>query len=675
MGADVTQPSGSEGAELVAPHWPEWSETAYIDGSRVALARSESAGQGAQAGTSGAAAVPDSGGRGIAADELVTKYASLGTDLQARQAHHTAEAEGLALNGANHYASKTILASLAEDHDRSREALIAAGMTAGIPQQKMQEVLDELKLATTTAADNVGRANQETHRTLTSAINSGASMPAPPKGMPGGAGLPADVPSQLASLLQMATQGPQMASGAAGQLISGLSGMTGAFIDPIGQLVGSIAQAGPGAAEGIESVGGEHSGDERGDSDRGGSQLVSQHESKDDEKADERDGKEPQDDDERRDSEPKTVEASSREKDNVPTTHLASSGSTVQLDSVGGVTTHVSSGAAVADTPVVAGQHAASPASGMAAQQAMGGPLGAMGGSLGSFGAASAPASASTPKGAAARAGRGSRVDDQVGAAEAAASAEAAALVALGIGTGAGPSAEIMFGARILAHMVHQDATLTAAAVAVFPMGMGVYAVTCTPDALGAPRGGIATPHATMALASLTSVPGDFRAAWAGVADPAAPLCSAVKHNLLARPEVIVALRPPGAPFGESTDVAVVDVSLEQLRTIDPVDDATTVVEEVVAPEHIAPILDDMAVEWQVPAEMDLATAFNYMRSRTWSQARNHQYVFAMAWWMVIEARTALAGGDTDHAAALAWQLLALPPAQSLIHNRVEAGI
>lgn len=672
MGADVTQPSGSEGAELVAPHWPEWSESAYIDGSRVALARGESAGQGAHAGTSGAAAVPDSGGRGIAADELVTKYASLGTDLQARQAHHTAEAEGLALNGANHYASKTILASLAEDHDRSREALIAAGMTAGIPQAKMQEVLDELKQATTTAADNVGRANQETHRTLTSAINSGASMPAPPKGMPGGAGLPADVPSQLQPLLQMATQGPQMASGAAGQLISGLSGMTGAFIDPIGQLVGSIAQAGPGAAEGIESVGGEsgeHSGgDERGDSDRGGSQLVSQHENKDDEKADERDGKEPQED-ERRDGEPKTVEASRTERDNVPTTHLASSGSTVQLDSVGGATTHVSSGAAVADTPVVAGQHAAAPASGMASQQAMGGQLGAMGGSLGGFGAGAAPASASTPKGPA-RAGRASRVDDQVSAAEAAANAEAAALVALGIGTGAGPRAEIMFGARILAHMVHQDATLTAAAVAVFPIGMGVYAVTCTPDALGAPRGGIATPHATMALASLSSVPGDFRAAWAGAADPAVPLCSAVKHNLLARPEVIVALRPPGATFGEPTDVAVVDVSLEQLLATDPVDDATTVVEEVVAPEHIAPILDDMAVEWQVPAEMDLATAFNYMRSRTWSQARNHQYVFTMAWWMVIEARTALAGGDTDHAAALAWQLLALPPAQSLIHTR-----
>ncbi|WP_131827808.1 hypothetical protein [Mycolicibacterium fortuitum] len=667
----MTQPSGSEGADLVAPHWPEWSETAYIDGSRVALARGESAGQGAQAGTSGAAAVPDSGGRGITADELVTKYASLGTDLQARQAYHTAEAEGLALNGANHYASKTILASLAEDHDRSREALIAAGMTAGIPQAKMQEVLDELKQATTTAADNVGRANQETHRTLTSAINSGASMPAPPKGMPGGAGLPADVPSQLAPLLQMATQGPQMASGAAGQLISGLSGMTGAFIDPIGQLVGSIAQAGPGAAEGIESVGGEsgeHGGDDRSDSDRGGSQLVSQHEGKDDEKADEREGKDPQDDDERRDGEPKTVEASSREKGNVPTTHLASSGSTVQLDSVGGTTTHVSSGAAVADTPVVAGQHAAAPGSAVGAQQAMGGQLGAMGGSLGGFGAASAPASASTPN-ASARAGRTSRVDDQVGAAEAAASAEAAALVALGIGTGTGPSAEIMFGARILAHMVLQDATLTAAAVAVFPIGMGVYAVTCTPDALGAPRGGIATPHATMALASLTSVPGDFRAAWAGVADPAVPLCSAVKHNLLARPQVIVALRPPGLTFGETTDVAVVDVSLEQLRTIDPVDDATTVVEEVVAPEHIAPILDDMAVEWQVPAEMDLATAFNYMRSRTWSQARDHQYVFTMAWWMVIEARTALAGGDTDHAAALAWQLLALPPAQSLIHN------
>lgn len=673
MGADVTQPSGSEGADLVAPHWPEWSETAYIDGSKVALARGESAGQGANAGTSGAAAVPDSGGRGITADELVTKYASLGTDLQARQAHHTAEAEGLALNGGNHYASKTILASLAEDHDRSREALIAAGMTAGIPQQKMQEVLDELKQATTTAADNVGQANRETHRTLTNAINSGASMPAPPKGMPGGAGLPADVPSQLAPLLQMATQGPQMASGAAGQLISGLSGMTGAFVDPIGQLVGSIAQAGPGAAEGIESVGGEageHGGDERGGNDRGGSQLVSQHEGKDDEKADEREGKDSQDD-ERRDGEPKTVETSSHEKNSVPSTHLASSGSTVQLDSVGGATTHVSSGAAVADTPVVASQHAAAPASGMGgSQQAMGGQLGAMGGSLGGFGAASAPATASTPKGPT-HASRANQGNDQVNTADAAAlTAEAAALVALGIGSEAGPSAEIMFGARILAHMVHQDATLTAAAVAVFPMGMGVYAVTCTPDALGAPRGGIATPHATMALASLTSVPGDFRAAWAGAADPAAPLCSAVKHNFLARPEVIVALRAPGATSGETTEVAVVDLSMEQLLATDSVDDATTVVEEAVAPVHIAPILDDMAVEWQVPTEMDLATAFNYMRSRTWSHTRNHEYVFTMAWWMVIEARTALAGGDTDHAAALAWQLLALPPAQTLIDNR-----
>lgn len=670
MGADVTQPSGSEGADLVAPHWPEWSETSYIDGSKVALARGESAGRGANAGTSGAAAVPESGGRGVTADALVTQYASLGTDLSARQAHHTAEAEGLALNGANHYATKTILAGLAEDHDRSREALIAAGMTAGIPQQKMQEVLDELKQATTTAADNVGQANQETHRTLTTAINSGASMPAPPKGMPGGAGLPADVPSQLAPLLQMGTQGPQMASGAAGQLISGLSGMTGAFVDPIGQLVSSVAQAGPGTADGVESVGSESG--EHGGGEHGGSQLVSQHEGKDDESQDDREGKESGEDSQRdgepkADGEPKTIEASSHEKNSVPSTHLASSGSTVQLDSVGGATTHVSSGAAVADAPVAVGQPAAASASGVGAQQAMGGQFGAMGGSLG-FGGAVAPVSQSTPK-APTRTGRG-QDSDQASAGDAAVSAAAAALVGLGIDSGSGPSAEIMFGARILAHMVHQDSTLTAAAVAVFPMGMGVYAITCTPDALGAPRGGIATPHATMSLASLTSVPGDFRAAWAGIADPAAPLRSAVKHNFLARPEVIVALRAPGTASVEMTDIAVVEVSMEQLLATDPVDDAATVVEEVVAPEHIAPILDEMAAEWQVPAEMDLATAFSYMRSRTWQQNRNHEYVFTMAWWMVIEARAALAGGDTDHAAALAWQLLALPAAQTLTFTR-----
>ncbi|MCV7286089.1 hypothetical protein H7J87_12175 [Mycolicibacterium wolinskyi] len=638
----------------------------------MALARGESAGQGAQASTSGAAAVPESGGRGVAADALVTRYAGLGTDLSARQAYHTAEAEGLALNGSNHYATKTILASLAEDHDRSRDALIAAGMTAGIPQAKMQEVLDELKQATTTAASNVGQANQETHRTLTSAINTGASMPAPPKGMPGGAGLPPDVPSQLVPLLQQATQGPQMATGAVGQLITGLSGMTGAFVDPIGQLVSSAAQGGQAAADSVDTVGGESGEDggrDQGDRERDGSQLVSQREDKDDENADDRgpESKDSEEEGSRRDGEPKTIEASGQEKSSVPTTHLASSGSTVQLDSVGGPTTHVSSAAAVADAPVGAGQHAAAaPASGVAQQQAMGGQLGAMGGSLG-FGGSPAAGSQST-RTATARGGRG-QDSDQGGPGDTSPGA-AAALVGLGIESGSGPSAEIMFGARVLAHMVHQDSTLTAAAVAVFPMGMGVYAITCTPDALGAPRGGIATPHATMSLASLTSVPGNFRVAWAGITDPVAPLCSAIKHNFLARPEVIVALRAPGTPAVEMPEAAVVEVSMEQLLATDPVDDAAAVVEEVVAPEHIAPIIEEMAVEWQVPAEMDLATAFGYMRSRTWYETRNHEYVYAMAWWMVTEARTALAGGDRDHAAALAWQLLALPPAPSLTSTR-----
>lgn len=654
MGGDVTQPSGTEGADLVAPHWPEWSETSYVDGSRVALARAEAAGRGADAGISGAMAVPESGGCGVAADALVTQYNSLGADLTVRAAHHTAEAKGLALNGANHYSTKTILAGIAEDHDDSRDALIAAGMTAGIPQSKMQEVLDELKRATSTAAQDVGQANQEAHRALTAAINTGTPMSAPPKAMPGGAGLPADVPSQLAPLLQMGTQGPQMASGAVGQLISGLSGMTGTFVDPLSQLVSSVGQGGQpfvGGVEGGGLGGGEH----------GGSQWASHHEGKGDEG---KDGFERKDFDQnsQRDGEPKTLESSGHEKNGLTTTHLASSGSTVQLDTAGGATTHVSSGA-VGEAPVAAAAQAPVPASGMVQQQPMGGQLaGVMGGSPGITGA---PAhSPSTPR-SSARAGSGRHDGDQASPGDAAAGA-AATVVGMGVGGVSGLSDETIFGARILAHMVHQDPTLTAAAVAVYPMGSGIYAITCTPDALGALRGGIVAPHATMPLASLTSIPGEFRAAWSGIADPVAALCAAVKGNYLARPEVIVALRAPGVSAEVMADTAVVQVSMEQLLATDPVDDATTMVEKVVAPAHIAPIIDEMATEWSVPADMDLATAYGFMRSRNWYGTRDPEYVFAMAWWMVIEARTALAGGDPDHAATLAWQLLALPPAPAL---------
>ena len=99
----------------------------------------------------------------------------------------------------------------------------------------------------------------------------------------------------------------------------------------------------------------------------------------------------------------------------------------------------------------------------------------------------------------------------------------------------------------------------------------------------------------------------------------------------------------------------------------DPVADSTTVTEKVVAPEHIAPIIADMAAEWSVPDDLDLGSAFASMRERTWYQQRNPEYVYAMAWWMIVEADTALKGGDLDHAAALAWQLLALPPAPSFV--------
>lgn len=668
MGSDVTQPSGTEGADLVAPHWPEWSETAYVDGSKVALARGQEAGRGSTAGFSGAEAVPMSDGQGIAADELVTKYTSIGTNLEGLAAQHTAEAQGLALNGANHYGTKTILASLSEDHDAARDALIAAGMTAGVPQPKMQEVLDELKQATTTAAANVGQANQETHRTLTESINTGAALSAPPPNMPGGAGLPADIPSQLAPLLQMGTQGPQMASGAVGQLVSGLSGMTGAFVDPIGQLVSGAAQGGaPGAEGGLDAGGEGGSG--------AGAELVSD---RDDDKAKSEPGREDaekKDEPEREErpgEPPAPPEGSRSERDSVPATHLASSGNTVQMGS--GATTHVSAGSALADAPAGAPAQAvpAAAAAGGHAMggQAMGGALGgAMGGSLG-LGAPAGP-SQSAPRTVGPNGGGSRRDGDQSefgGAAAAAAVAVAAVPVGFFEGGETSPDAgaEAMFGARILAHLAHQDSRLAAAAVAVFPMEMGVYAITCTPDALGALRGGVVAPHATMPLASLTSVPGEFRTAWAGMADPVVPLCDALKRGYLARPAVIVALRPPGAPAVDSDGVAVAEVSVEQLLATDPVDDAATVAEQLVAHEHIVPIIEGMADEWSVPSDMDLASAFGSMRARAWYETRDPEYVYAMAWWMVIEARTALAGGDTDHAAALAWQLLALPPAASL---------
>lgn len=676
-GGDVTKPSGTEGADLVAPHWPEWSETSYIDGSKVALARGEAAGRGADAGTSGAASVPDSGGSGVAAGALVDQYTSLGTDLAGQQAHHTAEAQGLALNGANHYATKTILAGLAEDHDRAKEGLIAAGMTAGIPQSKMQQVLDELNNATTTAAQNVGQANRDTHKTLTSAINGGSALSAPPKGMPGGAGLPADVPTQLAPLLQMATQGPQMASGAAGSLVSGLSGMTGAFTDPIQQLMGAVGQGGgqpTDSLSGLDSAGGHGGG---GGSEHGGAEPAS-HRSDDggddrDEKRDHDRGRAESETSSERDGEPKTLGASSHEQNSVPATHLSSSGSTVQLDAPSGAALHLSSGAALSDAPVAGVQPGTAPMAGAGAASG-GGPQSStsaalapgMGGSLGLGGPSPMPSQNSGPSGRrGADAGRG----EQPGADAAAAAAAAAAAVAVGVGVAhrGTVSAEAMFGRRILAHMVHQDSSLVAAAVAVFPMAESLYAITCTPDALGALRGGMVAPHGTMPLPSLTSVPGHFRAEWAGFGDPVAPIHAAVTHKFVQAPEVIVALRPPGAHASVPADVRIVAVSMDELLATDPVADSTVLTEKVVAPEHVAPIIDDMAAEWSVPTDLDLASAFASMRARTWYQERNREYVYAMAWWMIIEARTALAGGDTDHAAALAWQLLALPPAPSLV--------
>lgn len=678
-GGDVTKPSGTEGADLVAPHWPEWSETSYIDGSKVALGRGEAAGRGAEAGTSGAASVPDSGGSGVAADALVDQYTNLGTDLAGQQAHHTAEAQGLALNGANHYATKTILAGLAEDHDRAKEGLIAAGMMAGIPQPKMQQVLDELNNATTTAAQNVGQANRETHKTLTSAINGGSALSAPPKGMPGGAGLPADVPSQLAPLLQMATQGPQMASGAAGSLVSGLSGLTGAFMDPIQQLMGAAGQGGglpTDSLSGLDSADG-HGGGGSGSGHGGsGEHGGSSHHSRDggdgrDENRDHDRGRADSETRSERDGEPKTIGASNHEQNSVPATHLSSSGSTVQLNAPGGAALHLSSGAAVADPSVVGVQPGAAPVTGPAAgsvtQSSMGAPLApGMGGSLGFSGPAPAPSQQSA---AAGRHAAGSRRGEQSAADAAATAAAAAAAAAVGVGVGnpAAISAEVMFGTRILAHLVHQDPSLTTAAVAVFPMAENLYAITCTPDALGALRGGIVAPQATMPLASLTTLPGEFRAEWSGMGDPVAPLYAAVRRSHLQAPEVIVVLPAPGTSAPSVSDVRIVPVSMEHLLETDPVADSTTVTEKVVAQEHIGPIINDMAAEWSVPPDLDLASAFAEMRARTWYQGRNPEYVYAMAWWMIIEARTALQGGDTDHAAALAWQLLALPPAPSLV--------
>jgi len=666
MSGDVPQPSGTEGADLVAPHWPEWSETAYIDGSKVALARGEAAGRGAEAGSSGALSVPDAGGSGVAADALVAKYASLGSDLAEQQAYHTAEAQGLALNGANHFATKTILAGVAEDHDRAKEGLIAAGMMAGIPQPKMQQVLDELNNATSTAAQNVGQAHRDTHKTLTSAINSGSAMSAPPKTMPGGAGLPAGVPPEFAQLLQMATQGPQMASGAVGQLVSGLSGITGAFLDPIQQLMGAV---GEGAGQPTDSLTGSDRSDERngGGSEHGGSQLAGHHGSGGGDSRDEgRDHDRGRTDSEsrsERDGEPKTLEASSHGRDSVPATHL-SSGSTVQLDAPGGAALHLSSGAAVADAPVAGAQPGPAPVGGPGAggapQSSMGGGLGpGMGGSLGLAGASPTAARHSGPTG---RHAVDARRGDQGQAAAVNATPEAAGSV-----DAPAVSAEEVFGARVLAHLVRQDPSLTAAAVAVFPMAQNLYAITCTPDALGALRGGMVSPQGTMPLASLTVLPGEFRAEWSGMGDAVAPLYAAVKRNLLQSPEVIVALRAPGAPAAIASDVRVAPVSMEELMATDPVADATTVTEKVVANEHIAPIIADMAAEWSVPNDLDLGSAFASMRQRTWYQERNPEYVYAMAWWMIVEAHTALKGGDLNHAAALAWQLLALPPAPSLV--------
>lgn len=668
MGSDVTQPSGSEGAELVAPHWPKWSESAYIEGSKVALARGAEASRGSAAGFTGAEAVPMADGSGVAADALVTKYTSIGTNLEGLAGQHTAEAQGFALNGSNHFASKTILASLAEDHDRAREALIAAGMTAGVPQKKMQEVLDELKQATTTAASNVGQANQDTHRTLTESINSGTALSAPPPSMPGGAGLPADVPSALAPLLQMGTQGPQMASGAAGQLVSSLSGMTGAFVDPINQLMSGISDSAGPAAEG--ALGAAAEGGAGGPSD---TQLVSDRgEDKDSrelareisEKKDEGSARE-----EPRDPAARPAEGPAGARDGAGATHLASSGNTVQL---GSTTTHVSAGSIVGDAPVGAPMQAAAAqaAGGSPGAQGVGGPMaaGAMGGSLG-FGAptgtpAPAPVASQRPGGPG---GRGEHREADSAAVAGGAAALAAAIPGWFAGDN-GASPEAVFGTRILAHLVRQDPQLRAAAVAVFPMDLGVYAVTCTPDALGTLRGGLAAPHATIPLASLPAVTERFRTLWAGMADPVVPLCEAFRQGYLARPAVIVMVRPPGAPLLNSDGVPAVEVSLEQLEATDPVQDAVAIADQLVDYEHIAPILDQMTVEWSVPSHMSLAEAYAAMRARLWYETRNHEYAYAMAWWMVIEARTALAGGDTEHAAALAWQLLALPqPAPSAV--------
>ncbi|SHQ45862.1 hypothetical protein [Mycobacteroides abscessus] len=658
MSGDVPKPSGTEGSDLVAQHWPQWSETNYVDGSKVELGRSEVAGRGAQTGTDAAAAVPAAGGSGIAADALSGKYTTLGAELTAKQAHHMAAAEGMALNASNHFATKTILTGIAEDHDAAKDALIAAGMSLGIPQAKMQEALDELKRATSTAAENVGQANQETHQTLTSAINGGSALKAPPAGMPGGAGLPADVPSQLQPLLQMGTQGPQMASGAVGQLVSGLSGLSGAFTDPLNQLmsaVGQGAQAG-GGMDGIADpvsggAGGEHGSDTREVSHRGNDNTDRQDT-----------------DDKRRDGEPKTLGASSHDKSQAPATHLASSGSTVQIDA-GAASTHLSSGASIADAPVTTTQSAAGVGAGVAQQQPMGGQLGGAMGGLGLAHAGSPAAQASSK-------GTDRPKTDQDRDAEAAAVTEAATVSAVVIDAAGvmNPSnrAEVMFGTRILAHMVHQDPSLTAAAVAVYPMGSHTLATVCSPLALGVMPGYVTTPHGAMALASLKGLPGDFRAHWAGIGDPVWPLYVAIEQGYLACPEVIVALRTPDAPVATLPDDApVVQVTRETLLTTDPVDDAAEAHEQRVDPDHVAGVIESMADEWAVPADLDLPAAFNEMHNRIWYQNRNPEYVFAMAWWMLIEAKSALAGGDITRAAALSWQLLALPPAPTLMSAAV----
>ncbi|WP_147382295.1 hypothetical protein [Mycobacteroides abscessus] len=662
MSGDVPRPSGTEGADLVAPHWPEWSESAYVDASKVALDRSQVAQRGAQTGTDGATAVPGSGGRGVTADALSTQYTTLGAELTAKQAHHMAEAEGMALNGTNHYATKTILTGIAEDHDAAKDALIAAGMTLGIPQAKMQEALDELKNATSTAAENVGQANQETHQTLTNAINSGAAMKSPPSGMPGGAGLPPDMPSQLAPLAQMATQGPQLASGAVGQLVSGLSGLSGSFLDPMNQLMSAVGQGAPGGGgEGIADAVSQDGG-----SDRSATQEVSHRGGENNDHSN--DDRDRQDDDKaRRDGEPKTLGASSHDKNQTPATHLSSAGSTVQLDAGAPTTTHISAGAATSEAPMNMGQSgpAAAPASAQQMGGQLGGQLGGLGGSLGVAPAAQPAPQASTKAAERAKESRDRTDADPTQGGEA---AMAAAVLVGGAGASApAQSAEISFGTRILAHMLHQDPTLSAAAVAVYPMGSQIYAMTCTPDALGAMPGYVVAPHGAMALASLTSLPGEFRAAWAGIGDPVWPLCAAIEDGYLASPEVIVVLRTPGAPVAAlAEDAPVVQVSREILLATDPVDDAAKAPEQRVEPEHVAGAIAAMAAEWNVPDEMDLGSAFDAMRSRTWFQTRDPEYVFAMAWWMLIEAKTALDGGDIDHAAALAWQLLALPPALDL---------